>query len=147
MILVDANILVYAYNTAASEHTRAKRWVESTFSGHVPVRLPWVTVLAFLRITTNPSIFRHPFSVAEATEIVDDWLSRPAVALLEPTERHWSLFREQLLKGQASGPLTTDAHLAALAIEHGATVYTSDSDFSRFPDVTTINPLETTEDD
>jgi uncharacterized protein len=141
MILVDANLLIYAYNKAAKEHKRARRWVEAAFSGPVPVRLSWVVVLAFLRITTNPNVFRHPLSVAEATKIVDDWLAQPAVALLEPTERHWALLREQISKGQAIGPLTTDAHLAALAIEHGATVYTSDSDFSRFPDVTTVNPL------
>lgn len=141
MILVDANLLIYAYNAAAKEHKRAKRWVESTFSGPAPVRLPWISVLAFLRITTNPNVFRHPLSLAEATKIVDDWLALPSVALLEPTERHWTLLREQLSKGQAIGPLATDAHLAALALEHGATLCTSDSDVSRFPDVTTVNPL------
>jgi len=145
MILIDANILIYAYDATARQHGPAKRWIESVFAGPRPVRLPWATVLAFLRIMTNPRVFRRPLSLDEATTIVDDWLAQPNVWLLDPTERHWTILRAQLLSGQASGPLVTDAHHATLAIEHGATLYTSDRDFARFAGVTTVNPLEEAE--
>ena len=141
MILVDANILIYAYNPAAGQHAAAKRWLETAVAGPTPVRLAWVTVLAFVRIMTHPQVFKRPFSIAEAVETVESWLAQPSVAMLGPSEDHWPILRRLLLEGQATGPLSTDAHLAALAVEHGATIVTTDRDFARFPGVTTVDPL------
>jgi len=143
MILIDANILIYAYNPDAPQHAAARLWLEATLSRQVPVRLAWTTVLAFLRIMTHPQVFDRPLSPQEAVAIVDDWLALPAVALLDPSDRHWPLLRERLVEGQARGALATDAHLAALAVEHGAVLFTTDRDFSRFKDVRVVNPRET----
>ena len=142
MILVDANLLIYAYNPQATQHAAAKRWLETVGAGPAPLRIAWVTVLAFVRIMTSPQVFRRPLTPAEAVTVVDDWLSAPTVALLEPEERHWEVLRQMLVEGQAIGPLVTDAHLAALAVEHGATLATTDRDFARFPGLNTINPLD-----
>ena len=141
MILVDANILIYAYNPSADRHAAAKRWLEAAVAGPVPVRLAWVTILAFVRIMTHPQVFRRPLSLQEAVGIVDEWLRHPTVSVLDAGERHWPILRGLLLDGQAAGPLSTDAHLAALAIEHGATLYTTDRDFSRFPGLAVVDPL------
>jgi toxin-antitoxin system PIN domain toxin len=141
MILVDANILIYAYNPSADRHAAAKHWLEATVAGTVPVRLAWVTVLAFVRIMTHPQVFRRPLSLQEAVGIVDEWLEHPMVSVLDAGDRHWSILRGLLLDGQASGPLSTDAHLAALAIEHGATLHTTDRDFARFPALKVVDPL------
>lgn len=142
MMLVDANLLIYAYNPAAEQHAAAKRWLETVMAGRTPVRLAWVTVLAFVRIMTHPQVFKRPFSMHEAVETVDAWLAQPSVALIGPSDDHWSVLRRMLLNGQASGSLSTDAHLAALAVEHGATLFTTDRDFARFPDLRFANPLE-----
>ncbi len=141
MILVDANILLYAYVPSSKHHETARDWLETTFSKPEPVGLSWVTILAFLRISTNPRILQDAFSVAEAVGIVSAWLEAPVVTILEPGKRHWEILREMMTKGQAYGPLTTDAHLAALAIEHGATLATTDKDFTRFPGLRILNPL------
>jgi len=141
MILVDANILIYAYNPSADRHAAAKQWLETAVAGPVPIRLAWVTVLAFVRIMTHQQVFRRPLSLAEAVGIVDEWLGHPMVSVLDPGDRHWSVLRGLLLDGQASGPLSTDAHLAALAVEHGATLYTTDRDFVRFPGLKVVDPL------
>ncbi|MGE5198502.1 MAG: TA system VapC family ribonuclease toxin [Rhodospirillaceae bacterium] len=141
MILVDANILIYAYNPSADRHAAAKRWLEAAVGGTVPVRLAWVTVLAFVRIMTHPQVFRRPLSLQEAVGIVDEWLEHPMVSVLDAGDRHWSILRGLILDGQASGPLSTDAHLAALAIEHGATLHTTDRDFARFPALKVVDPL------
>ncbi len=141
MILVDANILLYAYVPSSKHHETARDWLETTFSKPEPVGLSWVTILAFLRISTNPRILQDAFSVAEAVGLVSAWLEAPAVTILEPGKRHWEILREMMTKGQAYGPLTTDAHLAALAIEHGATLATTDKDFTRFPGLRILNPL------
>ena len=100
-----------------------------------------MTVLAFLRISTNPRALEHPFPVSEAVAIVSEWLDRPMVTVLGPGERHWEILRNLLQEGQAPGPLVMDAHLAALAIEHGAALSTSDRDFARFPGLRLSNPL------
>lgn len=141
MILVDANLLLYAYDSGSEHHAVARRWIEEAFSAPQPVRLAWVTVLAFLRITTNPRLRAQPFTPAEAVSIVDEWLSLPNVAILKPGERHWSILRGLLPESQARGPLAMDAHLAALAIEHGATLCTTDRDFTRFAALRVANPL------
>jgi len=141
MTLVDANVLIYAYNPAATQHAEAKRWLERAVAGPAPVRLAWVTVLAFVRIMTHAQAFKRPLSLNEAVDIVDQWLAQPTVAILDPGDRHWPTLRGLLLDGQAAGPLTTDAHLAALAIEHGATLVTTDRDFARFPGVKVFDPF------
>ena len=142
MILIDANLLIYAHNTEAPQHRAAQEWLESIMSGQDPVRLPWAALLAFLRLITNSRVMAHPKSLTDACAIVSEWLAQPHVDILEPTARHWEVLQEVLTAGQALGPLVTDAHLAALAIEHGATVYTTDRDFARFPGLKWKNPLE-----
>ena len=142
MILLDANLLIYAYNTSLPLHDRAQAWLQGVLSRPYPVRLAWVTLLAFLRLSTNPRAFEHPLSIAEGVAVVSDILGRPMVAILEPGEQHWSILSDLLSRVQARSALVTDAHLAALAIEHGATLLTSDRDFIRFPGLRFQNPLE-----
>jgi toxin-antitoxin system PIN domain toxin len=141
VILVDANVLLYAYNASDPRHPKARAWLETALAGPTPVRLAWVTVLAFIRIATNPRAFAQPMSLADATAIVSTWLAQPSVGLLEPTERHWAILEPLLAVAQARGDLVTDAHLAALALEHGASVCTTDRDFARFPGLRTLEPL------
>ena len=142
MMLVDANLLLYACDSSASQHRAARRWLEDAFSGAEPVLLPWNSILAFLRIATNPAAWKNPLSVPEAVAIVDDWLSLPIVTVPTPGERHWIILRGLLPQAQCRGPLAMDAHLAALAIEHGATICTHDRDFARFPGLRLSDPVE-----
>ena len=142
MILVDVNLLLYAYTPSLARHSIVRPWLEKAFSGLQPVRIAWVTLLAFLRIGTDSRAFSHPLSAAEATAIVSEWLRLPAVAVLEPGERHWEILSGLMTENQANGPLVMDAHLAALAIEHGATLCTTDQDFSRFPGLQVFNPIK-----
>ena len=141
MKLIDANVLLYAYGSQSPHHGVARRWLEQTLSSAAPVGLAWVTILAFLRIATNARL-DGALSMPEAVAIVDEWLERPTVTILEPTERHWLLLGQVLDAGQVRGPLVTDAHLAALAIEHGATLCSTDRDFGRFPGLSLVNPLD-----
>ena len=142
MILVDANLLLYAYDPASPQHVAARHWFEATVSRQEPVGLAWVTLLAFVRIGTSPRALEHPLSLAEAEAIVSDWLDRPTVTLLNPGERHWPILRGLMIRGQVRGALVMDAHLAALAIEHGAELATTDRDFARFPGLKFFNPLD-----
>ena len=142
MIVLDANILLYAYDADSEKHAKARAWVEQVFSDGTPVGLPWQTVAAFLRVVTNTRLPGKRFTAAEAAEIVDQWLGQPNVRLLPPSDQHWNLFRQMLVEGQARGPLVTDAQLAALTIEYGGTLQTTDRDFARFPGLRWRNPLE-----
>ena len=142
MILVDANLLLHAYDPSSPRHVAARNWFEATLSKPEPVGLAWITLLAFVRIGTNPRPLEHPLTIAEAGTIVSEWLEHPNVTLLNPGERHWPILRDLMTRGQARGPLVTDAHLAALAIEHGAELATTDRDFARFPGLKFFNPLE-----
>jgi hypothetical protein len=142
MIVVDANLLLYASDTSSGHHQASRRWLEATLSEPEPVGLAWVALLAFLRVGTNPRIRKDAFTVEEAAAIVAGWLNRPMVTLINPGERHWDILRDIMSKGQARGPLVTDAHLAALAIEHGAILATTDRDFARFPGLKFFNPLD-----
>jgi hypothetical protein len=142
MILIDANLLLYAYHPRAQEHDASRRWLEATLSGPDLVRIAWLSVWAFLRIATNPRVFEHPLSAAEAEAVVSSWLARPVVGILDPGERHWEILRDLMREGQAVGPLVMDAALAALAIEHGATLHTTDRDFARFPRLKWANPIQ-----
>jgi hypothetical protein len=141
VIVLDANLLLYAYDSATMQHKRARRWLEAAFSGVEPVGLPWQTVSAFLRILTNARLPGDRFTMDEAAAIVDQWAALPVVHLLAPADRHWAFFRRMLLDGNASGPLTTDAELAALTMENGGVLYTTDRDFARFPGLKWVNPL------
>jgi uncharacterized protein len=139
--LVDLNILLYAVNRDSVPHRRAKAWVERTLSGHEAVALPWVVLLGFLRLTTSRRIMARPLSADQALHVVDGWLAQPAVVALAPGERHWTVLRDLLAGQGAAGDLTTDAHLAALAIEHGCELCSTDGDFSRFDGLRWTNPL------
>lgn len=141
MILVDANLLLYAYHPASDHHERCRVWLEDMLSGGEPVRLAWATVLAFIRIGTSPRVFESPLTVDEAAAVVSGWLAQPCVAILEPGERHWEILCGLLSAGQVRGSLVMDAHLAALALEHGATLHTNDRDFARFPGLRVASPL------
>ncbi len=141
MILTDANLLLYAYNRDAAEHVGARGWFEEQLSVPDLFCFSWQTITAFLRISTNTRAFTHPFTIAEATEIVTQWLAQPQTVILTPGERHWEIFSNLLATGQAAGPLMMDAHLAALAIEHGCQLATTDRDFARFSGLSTFNPL------
>jgi toxin-antitoxin system PIN domain toxin len=141
VILIDANLLLYAYDPRAVEHERSRQWLEETLSGSELVRFAWTTVWAFLRIATNPRVFENPLTMAEATDIVASWLEPQSAGILDPGERHWALLANLSREGQAAGPLVMDAVLAAIAIEHGATLYTTDRDFAKFPGLKWKNPL------
>jgi uncharacterized protein len=141
VIVVDLNLLIYATNEDAPMHERARRWWESVLSQGEAVGLAWTVLLGFLRITTNPRVMPRPLSPEQATAIIDDWLGQPSVSPLEPTERHWEILKELMSPLGTAGNLTSDAHLAALAIEHGARLFSTDNDFARFAGVRWVNPL------
>jgi toxin-antitoxin system PIN domain toxin len=141
VILVDANLVIYAHDLTSPFHFQARRWVEEAFSGTEPVRLSWTSLLAFLRITTHDRLFTNPFSIEEALQAIEYWLSQPCMGLLQPGQRHSDILSSLLRKTQVTGPLVMDAHLAALAIEHEAVLYTTDGDFARFPGLRHVNPL------
>ncbi len=142
MILLDANLPLYAYDADSPLHTSARTWFEEALAGEETVGIPLATLLAFIRITTNPSVYRSPLPVREAIAIVREWLNETSTRVAHPTELHWDLLSDVAERGQARGPMLSDAHIAALAIEHGATLYTTDRDFARFPRLRFRNPLE-----
>lgn len=142
MIVLDANLLLYAYDSAFAEHRKAKPWVEMIFSGQEPVGLPWQTISAFIRIQTNTRLPGNRFTMEEAVQTVDQWLALPQVHLLAPGARHWPEFRRMLIDGKVRGTLATDAQLAALTIEYGGILCSTDRDFARFPGLRWMNPLE-----
>ncbi|MGH9576266.1 MAG: TA system VapC family ribonuclease toxin [Terriglobales bacterium] len=141
MILIDANILLYAHDRTASKHEAARRWVEEAVAKREELAFAWVTLLAFLRLSTNPRVYPRALSMREALEILDAYLSRSHVLRLDPTANHWKLLRDLCHSSQITSRLVTDAHLAALAIEHGAALCTTDRDFTRFDGLKTIDPL------
>ncbi len=142
MILIDANLLLYAVNRDLPQHAQARAWLEATLSGTVSVGLPWIVVLAFLRITTSARIFEAPLSIEQAGAYVDSWLEQPVVKLLVPGPGHWAILKTLLASSGTGGNLTTDAHIAALALEQGYTVYSADNDFKRFAGLRHVNPLQ-----
>jgi uncharacterized protein len=141
VIVLDANLLLYAYDSDSDKHAKARAWVEEAFSGASPVGLPWQTLSAFMRIVTNPRLTGKRFTPAEVVEIVDQWVKQPNVRLLGPGDNHWSFLRQMIADGQVRGPLITDAQLAALTVEHGGVLHTTDRDFSRFPGLRWKNPI------
>ncbi len=140
-MLVDANILLYAEDANSPVHEAARLWWDEQLSGTETVSLCWPVLTAFIRIGTNRRVFSNPLTVEEAVESVQSWLDQPCTRVITPTERHWIIFRELIEKGQAVANLVSDAHLATLAIEYGCLLYSTDSDFSRFPGLKWRNPL------
>ncbi len=135
MLLVDANVLLYAVNADAPRHLEARAWLTEQLVGSNPVGFAWVALLAFLRVSTLPGLSPRPLPVQDALDVVADWLDAPASTTVQPTARHPTILRGLLLEAGTAGNLTTDAHLAALAIDHGATICSYDRDFERFPGV------------
>jgi uncharacterized protein len=141
VILVDANILIYAHVGSFTQHRAAGNWLDQQLNGSAPIGLPWASLLAFLRLVTNPRIFEHPEPIADAWLQVQDWLACETVWTPAPTERHAVVFGELLKLPGVHGNLIPDAHLAALAIEHGLTLCSSDGDFARFSSLRWFNPI------
>lgn len=139
MKVVDANVLLYAVNERSVHHQACRQWLTESLSGTEAVALPWVSVLAFVRIATNPRIFPRPLTPGEAMAVVEAWLGAPAAVALEPSKRHVPVLAGLLADVGTAGNLTNDAHVAALAIENAATVVTLDRDFARF-DVAVLVP-------
>ena len=140
MKLVDLNVLLYAINRDAPRHEMIRSWWEKTLAGDEPVGLAWVVVLGFLRLATNARVFAKPLSSDEAIERVEAWLAHPNLRVVIETEEHWRILKELLAEAGAAGNLTTDAHLASLAISHGATLASCDADFGRFGALRWENP-------
>lgn len=142
MILLDANVLLYAYNASFTQHGRIRAWLEPLLAGGGPVALAWQSIMAFLRIGTNPRAFPEPLMVEEALTIMQEWLGHPNVVVLQPTERHWGIFTRLVHAGRLRAGRMMDAHLAALAVEHGAVLGTTDTGFRVFADLRLVNPLD-----
>ncbi|HEY3975125.1 MAG TPA: TA system VapC family ribonuclease toxin [Candidatus Sulfotelmatobacter sp.] len=141
MIVVDANLLIYSYDSGSSNHAKARNWLERTLAGAEMVGLPWQSISAFVRIMTDSRLPGERFTAAKAVEVVSMWLDQSIVRVLVPGDGHWLLFRGMVVEGQASGPLVTDAQIAALAVEYGGVLHTTDRDFARFPGLRWVNPL------
>jgi uncharacterized protein len=139
--LLDVNLFLYAVDEASPRYESAHAWVQETLSGSETVALSWTTLIGFVRLSTRANLFEQPLQVEEALDLVDGWLAQPCTTIVNPTERHSVVLRELLTPWGTAGNLTTDAHLAALAIEHGAQLCSCDADFSRFPGLRWIDPL------
>ncbi len=142
MKLVDANVLLYAYDSSSQHHAACRTWLEDALNADEPIGFPWQTTMAFIRISTNPRAVRSPLAASAACSIVASLLERPATVIVEPGERFWSTFCDIVDHARVTGPLITDAVLAALAIEAGAAVCSTDRDFRRFTGLSLIDPTE-----
>jgi hypothetical protein len=140
-IIVDANLLIYAYNAAAPQHDAAREWLERRLRATTRIGLPWQSLLAFLRITTHPRLFPQATETSNARRQVEVWLSSDAAWIPRPTERHLAIFSSLLDLPGVRGGLVHDADLAALAIEHGLTLCSADRDFAHFPGLRWENPI------
>lgn len=141
MKVVDLNLLLYAVNRDSAHHARAKAWLERMLADEEPAALPWVVLLGFLRLATSARVFPRPLLPDQAMAIVGGWLAQPGVVGLSPGEEHWRILRGLLAETGTAGNLTTDAHLATLAIDNGAELCSADIDFARFPKLRWTNPL------
>jgi len=142
MKIVDINLLIYAINRDTPHHSKAKRWLEDSLSSDEPFGFAWIVILGFLRIVTNGRILPKPLMPEVAINVVNEWLQQPPSLTVVPSHQHWSIFKEILMPLGTAANLTSDAHLAALAIEHGARLYSTDNDFSRFQSLRWTNPIE-----
>jgi len=141
MILVDVNLLLYTTDELSVPHAVARKWWESQLSDTEPVCLCWPVINAFIRIGTNARLQRRPMTLAEATERVQSWLDQPCVRIIQPTENHWKIFQQMLRASNATANLVSDAHLAALAVEHNCILQSNDTDFARFRGLKWRNPI------
>lgn len=142
MNLVDTNVLIYAINEDSTHHAQCRTWIERAISRSALVGLSWTVILAFIRVTTHARVFEEPLLPGKAIAYVDEWISHPVVELIAPGPAHWKILRSLLASSGTAGNLTMDAHLAALAIERGATLVSTDRDFLRFSGLSVINPLD-----
>jgi toxin-antitoxin system PIN domain toxin len=142
MIVPDANLLIYAYDNTSSSHRAARRWWEDALSGNEPIGIPWLVVLAFVRLITHPTLSEHPFTVGQAEAAVRQWLDCNHVQLLLPRETTFARFFSLLEEAGLGGNLAADALIAAHAEDYGATVSSTDRDFDRFAGVRWMNPLD-----
>jgi uncharacterized protein len=141
VIVVDANLLIYAVDRDAPRHPPARRWLEDVLSAPRPVGFAWSVLLAFLRVTTRPGILVRPLASRDALAYADEWLQQPNAVTVVPGPHHWRILRKLLDASGTAGNLTSDAHLAALAIEQGATLCSTDYDFRRFAGLDHVDPL------
>lgn len=141
MKIVDVNLLLYAINEDAPLHAKARSWLEDALSGTETVGFEWTVLLAFLRLGTRSVVFTNPLSLEEAFELIDSWLAQPCATIVQPTDRHGQVLRDLIEPLGTGGNLTSDAYLAAVAVEHGAEVHSCDADFARFPGVRWVNPI------
>lgn len=141
MKIVDINLLIYAINKDAPHHSRAKKWLEDSLSDDEPFGFAWIVILGFLRIVTNGRIMPAPLTPEVAINLVNDWLQQSPSLIVVPTHQHWAIFKELIMPLGTAANLTSDAHLAALSIEHGARLYSTDNDFSRFQTLRWTNPI------
>jgi uncharacterized protein len=141
VIVIDANLLIYSYDLDSAHHKKSLSWLEELLSGVEAVGLPWQSVSAFLRVITNRRLSGMRVTLEQAVQVVDAWLQQPNVQILVPADQHWSVLKQMILEGRASGPLVSDAEIAAITIEHGAVLHTTDRDFARFPGLRWKNPL------
>lgn len=141
MIVPDVNLLVYAYNTSAHQHNAARHWWDGLLNGTEPVGLPWAVITGFVRLMTNPRIVAAPLTPEQAVSDIWDWLHRDHIFLIDPGPQHLDLLLGNLVAVSAGADWVTDAHIAALATEHGAVVHSNDADFGRFPGLRWHNPL------
>jgi hypothetical protein len=139
--LPDVNLFLYAYDASSPRQPAAQKWLEEALSGNETVALAWAVLVGFIRLSTNPAVFSNPIAVETAIAFVEQWLAQPTCTVVEPTDRHVPVLRDLLGGLGTAGNLTSDAHLAALAIEHGATLCSCDVDFSRFPGLRWVDPL------
>jgi toxin-antitoxin system PIN domain toxin len=141
MKIVDINLLIYAINKDTPHYSKAKKWLEDSLSSDEPFGFAWIVILGFLRIVTNGRILPSPLPSEVALELIEDWLQQPPSQILVPSYQHWPILKGLLTPFGTAANLTSDAHLAALAIEHGARLYSTDNDFSRFPSLRWTNPV------
>ena len=141
MILMDANLLLYAEDSLSEHHESARTWWDEQLSGSDPVGLCWPVLIAFVRIGTNQRLHQRPLTVREAVDRLQSWFDQPCVRILQPTEEHWFILQRMLREGNATANLVSDAQLAALAVEHNCQLQSTDADFARFPGLDWRNPI------
>ena len=141
MILVDANLLLYAEDSLSEHHETARNWWDTQLSGSEAVALCWPVLTAFIRIGTNARLHKRPLTLKEAIERVQSWIDQPCVRIIQASEQHWELFQKMLRVGNATANLVSDARLAALAVEHNCALHSTDTDFARFRGLKWKNPI------